>query len=256
MTDACGFSPDPAAGPGRVALVVGGETGLGAAVVRALAAAGHAVAIHAHAALQQARDLADRLAAGGVPSLALTADLREEGPLRTLVHRVVDRFGRLDALVTCAAVAHPCRLEDVTADDLRLHVEVNVIGAFVAAQECAAVMAGQQSGGGIVLVGATAEEPPPSPRLAARLSLGAIPALTRCLAAECAARNPRVRVNCVIPGPAATAAADQAAVAAAVLFLLGNDRISGACLGVGGGPPIAAPDAVTPAGAAPPAGAP
>jgi NAD(P)-dependent dehydrogenase (short-subunit alcohol dehydrogenase family) len=202
--------PDPSSSvpsaAGRVALVMGGEAGLGAAVVRALAGTGHAVAIHAHAALGRARNLAEELTAAGVPSLALTADLREDGPVRTVVHRVADRFGRIDALVTCAAVASPCRLEDLTADDLRMHFDVNCIGAFVAAQEAADLMARQASGGSIVLVGEGPHEQPPSGRLAAVLSRGAIPHLALCLAAECRARHPRVRVDCVVAGETAAEA--------------------------------------------------
>ena len=216
---------------GRVALVTGGESGLGAVVVRALAAAGHAVAIHAHAALDQARAIADLLVAAGVPSLAVTADLRDEGPLRTIVHRVADHFGRLDAVVACAAVAHPCRLEDLTAADLRTHLDVNCVAAFVVAQEAAATMAGQERGGGIVLVGDEAADPPPD-RLAEAVSRAAIPALTRCLARECAARHPRVRVNCVIPGSPVVDDAARGRVARAVLHLLEDDGASGVCLPV------------------------
>lgn len=218
---------------GRVALITGGESGLGAAVVRALAATGHAVAIHAHAALHQARALAEELAGAGVPSLALTADLREDGPVRTVVHRVADRFGRLDALVACAAVARPCRLEDATADDLRMHFDVNCVGAFVAAQEAAALMAGQASGGGIVLVGAALREAAPAERLAAVLSQGTIPHMARCLAAECAARHPRVRVNCVVAGEFPAGTGHDRAVRA-ILSLLEDESASGTCLAADG----------------------
>lgn len=210
---------------GRVALVMGGEAGLGAAVVRALAATGHAVAIHAHAALGRARNLSEELAGAGVPSLALTADLREDGPVRTVVHRVADRFGRIDVLVTCAVVAGPCRLEDLTADDLRMHFDVNCIGAFVAAQEAAAVMARQPTGGALVLVGGGSLEEPPSARLAAVLSRGAIPHLARCLEAECRTRYPHVRVACVVAGETAAEAGHDPTVRA--ILSLVQDAASG-----------------------------
>ena len=235
MTEPFAFEPGATAQSGRVALVTGGEAGLGAVVVRALAARGHAVAIHAHAALGQARALADRLVAAGVPSLAVTADLRDDGATRTLVHRVADHFGRIDALVACAAVAHACRLEDLTADDLRLHFDVNCVGAFVAAQEVGAVMVAQETGGGIVLVGDASTARPLPGQLAAGVSLGAIPVLTRCLAGEFAARNPRVRVNCVLPGGPPSGAAEHSRVAHAVTFLLENDLVTAACLPVDGG---------------------
>jgi pteridine reductase len=254
MSDPLAFVPGSMAQTGRVALVTGGGRGLGAAVVRALAARGHAVAIHAHGSLTEARDLAAELVAVGVPSLAVTANLRDEGPIRALVHRVADHFGRLDALVTCAAIAHGGDLEEVSADDLRGHFDVNCVGAFVVAQEAGAVMVRQAEGGCIVLLGDAAVGRPTLGSVAVAPSHGAIPALTRSLAVEFAARNPRVRVNCVQPGgiepsgglePAERAGrvagtlvareGSPAHVAHAVLFLLENDFLTGVCLPVDGG---------------------
>lgn len=183
-----------------VALVTGGGRGVGAAVVRALAARGHAVAIHCHASLREARALAEELTAAGTPAVAVTADLREEGAVRALVHRVADRFGRIDVVAACARRGRPARLEHLTAADLAGHYEVNVIGPFVVAQEAAAVMLGQEAGGVIVALG-DAGEPRPD-ELASATSQAAIPALMRSLDAECRARHPRVRAACVtIPSP-------------------------------------------------------
>jgi pteridine reductase len=258
MHDPLAFIPGAAAQTGRVALVTGGARRVGAAVVRALAARGYAVAIHAHGSLQEARELAGQLDAAGVPSLAVTANLRDEGPVRAMVHRVADHFGRIDALVTCAAIWHAGPLEEVTADDLRSHFDVNCVGTFVVAQEVGACMVRQSDGGAIVTVGDWAVARPYADYAAYFPSKGAIPAMTRSLAVEFAARNPRVRVNCVLPGPV-TLSADmdpeaRAAVIAgtlvhregtpehvahAVLFLLENDFVTGVCLPVDGGRTIA-----------------
>jgi len=183
-----------------VALVTGGGRGVGAEVVRALAARGHAVAIHCHASLREARALAEELTAAGTPAFALTADLREEGAVRALVHRVADRFGRIDVVAACAGRRRTARLEELTAADLAGHYEVNVIGTFVVAQEAAAVMFGQESGG-VILALADGGEPRPD-ELASAASRAAIPALMRALDAECLARHPRVRAACLtIPSP-------------------------------------------------------
>lgn len=254
MADPLVFVPGQMAQTGRVALVTGGGRGVGAAVVRALAARGYAVAIHAHGSLAEARDLAAELVAVGVPSLAVTADLRDDGPVRALVHRVADHFGRIDALVTCAAIAHGGDLDHVSADDLRAHFDVNCVGTFVAAQEAGAVMVRQPEGGCIVTLAAGAVGRPAIGSVAASPSHGAIPALTRSLAVEFAARNPRVRVNCVLPGGIAASGGPDpdertgraggtlvarpgspAHVAHAVLFLLENDFVTGVCLPVDGG---------------------
>ena len=183
-----------------VTIVLGGGRGVGAEVVRALAARGHAVAIHCHASLREARALAEELAAAGTPALAVTANLREEGAVRALVHRVADHFGRIDVVAACARVRQPGRLEELTAADLAGHYEVNVIGTFVVAQEAAAVMVAQESGGVIVAL-AGGGDPRPD-ELASFTSQAAIPALMRALDAECRARHPRVRAACItIPSP-------------------------------------------------------
>ena len=235
MHEPLAFIPGAVAQTGRVALVTGGERGMGAAVVRALASRGYAVAIHAHGSLQEARALADQLAAAGVPSLAVTANLRDEGPVRAMVQRVADHFGRIDAVVTCAAIRHAGPLEEVTADDLRTHFDINCVGAFVAAQEAGAFMVRQPEGGGIVMMGDAAVDRPPTGSAAFVPSQGAIPAMMRSLAVEFAARNPRVRANCVLSDAAGHREGTVEHVAHAVLFLLENQFVNGICLPVDGG---------------------
>ena len=235
MHEPIAFIPGAVAQTGRVALVTGGERGVGAAVVRALASRGYAVAIHAHGALQEARALADQFASAGVPSLAVTANLRDEGPVRAMVQRVADHFGRIDALVTCAAIRHGGPLEEVTADDLRTHFDINCVGTFVAAQEAGAFMVRQPEGGGIVTMADSAIARPTAGLAAFFSSQGAIPAMTRSLAVECATRNPRVRVNCVLAGTPVHREVTPEHVAHAVLFLLENDLVTGVCLPVDGG---------------------
>lgn len=256
--DAFDFTPGRVPADGRVALVTGGARRVGRVIVRALASRGYAVAIHANASLADARQDAADLEAAGIPSLAVTANLRDEGPVRAMVHRVADHFGRIDAVVTSAAIWQRQRLEEVTADDLRRHFEVNLVGSFVVAQEAAAVMAGQEQGGGIVTIGDWAVARPYRDYAAYFPSKGAIPAMTRSLAVELAARNPRMRVNCVLPGPvmlppdlpdderaeaiAGTLVKREGSpehVAHAVLFLLENDFVTGVCLPVDGGRTIA-----------------
>jgi len=236
-TDPFEFVPGAAAPTGRVALVTGGGRGPGAEVVRALASRGWSVAIHCHRSLREARQLADSLAAAGVPALAVTANLREEGPVRVAVHRVADHFGRIDALVGCAGLRRPGRLEDVTADDLRAHFEVNCLGAAVAAQEAGAVMARQPEGGVIVLVGVESIVRLRPDEFACVAGAASIPAMTRALAVEFAVRHPRIRVNCILAGEPTEVPAGRLAHAA--VFLLENDAISGVVLPVAGGTGVA-----------------
>ena len=147
------FAPGSIAPNGRVVLVTGGARRIGAAVVRALASRGYSVAIHANRSLREARELAADLELAGVMSLAVTANMREEGPVRAMVHRVADHFGRIDAVVTCARLWNRGALEEITADDMRAHYDVNCIGTFVTAQEAGAIMVHQETGGAIVTLG-------------------------------------------------------------------------------------------------------
>lgn len=182
----------------RVALVTGGARGVGATVVRALSARGFAVAIHCHGALAEARTLAAEHGDRGHPALAVTANLRDEGPVRAMVHRVADHFGRIDVLVSGAMIRRRVMLEEIVADDLRSHFDVNCVGAFICAQECGAVMCGQSTGGVIVLLGDHAAIRPRSGELAAAAAAGAIPALAGALSGEFNRRHPRVRVHAVL----------------------------------------------------------
>ncbi|MFM8414547.1 MAG: SDR family NAD(P)-dependent oxidoreductase [Planctomycetota bacterium] len=198
----------------RVAVVTGGARGVGAAVVRALAARGWGVAIHCHASLAEARALAAELAAAGTPAFAVTANLRDEGAVRALMHRVADHFGRIDAVVATARMRRDVPFEECSGTDLAGHYDVNVVGTFVVAQEAAAVMVRQPEGGVIVAV-AAAEEPRPG-ELAAFTSQAAIPGLMMALAAEFAPRHPRLAARCLRPSPAA----EPHEIAAAVLALV------------------------------------
>lgn len=258
MHDPLNFTPGATPPNGRVALVTGGGRRVGRAIVRALASRGYAVAIHANASLAEARRDAASLEAAGSPALAVTANLRDEGPVRAMVHRVADHFGRIDAVITAAAIWHRQPFEAITADDLRQHFDVNVVGGFIVAQEAAMTMIDQETGGSIVSIGDWAIARPYLDYAGYFPSKGAIPTMTRSLAVELAARNPRIRVNCVLPGPVmlpTDLSADERAeavagtlvkregtpehVAHAVLFLLENDFVTGVCLPVDGGRTIA-----------------
>ncbi len=173
------------------------------------------------------------------------------------------RFGRIDALVNCAAAWQSKKLEDVTAADVRLFFEINTLSTFLCAQQAGLAMVRQPEGGCIVNLGDWAVARPYVGYAAYFPSKGAIPTLTRCLAVELASRNPAVRVNCVLPGPVMLPPDLPAAerrqaidgtlvkregrpdnIAQAVLFFLDNDFVTGACLPVDGGRTIFAPDSV------------
>jgi pteridine reductase len=246
----------------KVALVTGsGKRRVGWYVADALAGRGYALAIHYRTSAAEATETVNALAGRGVRAVALQADLTDEQAVRSMVQQVLDQFGRLDVLVNCAAVWKSRRLEDVTAADVRLHFETNALGTFLCAQQAGLAMVRQAEGGSIVNLGDWAVARPYVNYAAYFPSKGAIPTLTRCLAVELGTRNPRVRVNCVLPGPvllppdlpeAERRQAIEATlvkregrpenIAQAVLHFIDNDFVTGACLPVDGGRGVYAPE--------------
>jgi pteridine reductase len=246
----------------QVALVTGsGKRRVGWHVADALARRGYALAIHYHTSAAEAAETAASLQGQGVEVAAFQADLTDERAVRALIDGALGRFGRLDVLVNCAAVWKGKRLEDVTAGDVRLHFETNTLGTFLCAQQAGLAMVKQPEGGCIVNIGDWAEVRPYLNYAAYFPSKGAVTTLTRCLAVELAHRNPRVRVNCVLPGPVmlppdlpekerrqaidATLVKREGSpdnIAQAVLSLIDNDFVTGVCMPVDGGRTVYAPE--------------
>lgn len=236
----------------KVALVTGsGARRVGAHVAAALAARGFALAIHYRTSAAEADEFVAKLS---VPALAVQADLADEAAVERMTAAVVERFGRIDALVNCAAIWNRKRLEDVTAADVRIHFDANTLGTFLTCQHVGLAMVKQPEGGAIVNVGDWADVRPYLDYAAYFPSKAAIPGLTRVFAVELGTRNPKVRVNAVLPGPVmlpSEVTADEREqivagtlvkregspehVAAAVLHFIDNDFVTGACLPVDGG---------------------
>ncbi len=243
----------------KVALITGsGKRRVGNAVARALAARGYSIALHYNRSADEARATVDKLATAGTPVEAFQADVSEEADVARLFEATMSRSGRLDVLVTAAAMWQPKPLEQVTAADVRRHFDVNALGTFLCCQRAGLIMVDQPEGGSIVTIGDWATERPYLNHAAYFPSKGAIPTITRTLAVELAHRHRAVRVNCILPGPVMLpddmsqaecegAIADTLLkrrgspenVAHAVLFLVENDFVTGVCLPVDGGRTIA-----------------
>ena len=239
----------------KVALITGsGKRRVGNTIAVALADRGFRIALHYNRSAEAARETVDRLADQGADAAAFQANVADEAQVRRLFDRVMDRFGRLDVLVTAAAVWEPKPLEEVTADDVRRQFDVNALGTFLCCQRAGLIMVGQPEGGSIVTIGDWATVRPYADYAAYFPGKGAIPTITRTMAVELARRNPSVRVNCILPGPVMppddlTELELQGAVAGtlvkrvgrpehiahAVVFLIENDFVTGVCLPVNGG---------------------
>lgn len=238
----------------RVALVTGAARRVGRVVAELLALRGYRLVLHANHSIAEAQAFADELNRTGAQALAVQAELREPAQITQMVQQTIDQFGRIDALVNSAAIWKQKPLEETTAEDVREHFEVNTLGTFLCCQQVGLQMCRQSQGGAIVNLGDWAIERPYVDYAAYFAAKGSIPTLTRTFAVELARRNPRVRVNAVLPGPVMLppelSAAERAIVidatlvkregtpqhvADAVAFLLENDFVTGVCLPVDGG---------------------
>jgi pteridine reductase len=239
----------------RVALVTGsGNKRVGWYVADALARQGYTLAVHYHSSAAGANAAVAHLRGYGIEAASFQADLADADAANGLIRSVLAQFGRLDVLVNCAAIWKAKRLEDVTPEDIQHNFAVNVLGTFVCAREAGLTMVGQPEGGCIINFGDWAEARPYPGYAAYFATKGAIPALTRCLAVELGTRNPKVRVNCILPGPVlfqpdlpeaerqesieatlTKSAGRPEHIADAVLFLIRNDFVTGVCLPVDGG---------------------
>jgi NAD(P)-dependent dehydrogenase (short-subunit alcohol dehydrogenase family) len=238
---------------GKVAIVTGGGSGLGAATTTKLGASGATVWV-ADIDLAAAEAHARRITGAS----AVLLDVTDEAAWVHLVERVVDRSGRFDILVNAAGISSshaPSGVADVSIEAWRRVFAVNVEGVLLG---CQAAMRRMQPGGAIVNICSTAAVSP-SPALAAYgASKAAVYQLTKSVAAHCAAQGRLIRCNMVLPGMADTPMtagfssqyraawedqiplhrfASPMEVAEAIVFLAGDaaSYITGAALAVDGG---------------------
>ncbi|MDQ3195991.1 MAG: SDR family oxidoreductase [Pseudomonadota bacterium] len=182
---------------GQVALITGGDSGIGRAVAIAYAMEGADVAIVYNVNDGDAEDTRKMVEAKGRRCLPIKADVRSSQACKQAVQRTVDELGKLDVLVNNAAyqLTHKA-FEEVTEEELRRTFETNVYGYFFMAQAALPHLADGSciinTGSIVGLIGHTLLIPYSS-------SKGAVHSFTKALALNLGKRN--IRVNTVIPGP-------------------------------------------------------
>jgi len=182
---------------GRVAVVTGGNRGIGRAIALALAGAGAAVAILARDEEKSRATVAD-LRALGVPSLALRTDLTRRAELKPALEQVERTLGPVDILVNNAATAILKGVLEQTAEEWDQVIETNLNACFLLAKYAAESMVRRGRGGKIINVSSIGGKfgTPIFPSYA--VAKGGLQQLTRCLAIELAPHN--IQVNSLLPG--------------------------------------------------------
>ena len=202
---------------GRAVIVTGGTRGIGVEIARAFLRAGAVVLVCGRT---EPGDGATLPEAGGRAAIFTRADVRDPGQAQKLIGEAVERFDRLDVLVSNAGGSPSAAAATASPRFHAKVIELNLIAPFHVAQSANAVMQTQPDGGSIIMIGSVSGVRP-SPGTAA---YGAAKAGLHHLAATLAVEwAPKVRVNTVVPGPVAT----ETAAAAHYSGVGGTEAVAG-----------------------------
>ena len=181
---------------GRTALVTGGGRGIGRAVVLMLARAGADVAIGFRSRSAEAETAAAEVKALGRRAITIGGDLADLAASERMAAQVGEAFGRLDIFVANAGVWPPddVPLARLSVDRWRDTLAANLDAVYHSTRAALGLMG---PGGRIVLVSSTAGQRGEAGHADYAATKGALIALTKSLAIECA---PHILVNCVAPG--------------------------------------------------------
>ena len=181
---------------GRMAVVTGGNGGIGLGMARGLAGAGAAVVIAGRNA-EKSRLAVAELTGLGAEAAAIECDVAEEAAVEALVRGAVDRFGRLDVLVNNAGMNIRKPVQDLTLAEWRRVLDTNLTSAFLACRAAYPVMK-RNGGGKIINIGSMMSIFGASFAPAYAASKGGIVQLTKAMASAWARDN--IQVNAVLPG--------------------------------------------------------
>jgi len=192
-----GDGPQPRRLAGKIALITGGNTGIGRGVALAYADEGADVAIAWIAREPDARSLVTEIERRGRRGLAVRCDVTSEADVQALVRSVVERFGRLDVLVNNAGIQKAQPITEMSLDDWERMMAVHLRGAFLCSREAARVMIPQGSGR-IILLSSQLAYIGRANYTAYSAAKGGLLTFTRALAQELAPHG--ILVNAIAPG--------------------------------------------------------
>jgi NAD(P)-dependent dehydrogenase (short-subunit alcohol dehydrogenase family) len=182
---------------GKVALVTGAATGIGQATAVRLAAEGAVVAVNHRPDQDPAQTLAQVSEAGG-QGFGVAGDMRQPAQVTAMVREVASRGGRLDYVVSNAAVNPFMAWDETTVDDFNLLFETNVRGTWMVCTEAAKQMISEGHGGAICCVSSISAHVGAPGQTAYCGTKGAISMLAKALGRDLGEHG--IRVNAVEPG--------------------------------------------------------
>jgi 2-deoxy-D-gluconate 3-dehydrogenase len=181
---------------GRVAVVTGGNGGIGLGLARGLASAGAAIVV-AGRNRGKSEKAVEEIRALGVEAEAIEVDVADEASVNALIRASAERWGRLDVLVNNAGMNIRKQPQDLTLAEWRQVLETNLTSAFLTSRAAYPIMKAQ-GGGKIINIGSMMSIFGTGFAAAYSASKGGIVQLSKALAAAWA--RDRIQVNAVLPG--------------------------------------------------------
>jgi NAD(P)-dependent dehydrogenase (short-subunit alcohol dehydrogenase family) len=184
---------------GKIAIVTGGASGIGAACAETLAREGASVVV-TDVDEPRGKDVVARITAAGHSAIFLTQDVTDEPRWKEVVGATEARYGRLDVLVSNAGIGLVVpSIVDMTLADWRRQTAINLDGVFLSIKHCLPAM--RRSGGGSIIITSSVAGIRGSPTLAGYCATkGGVRLFAKAIAMECASSGDGIRVNTVHPG--------------------------------------------------------
>lgn len=182
---------------GKVAIVTGGNRGIGKGIARGLAAEGASLTIAARNA-ELLEETANELRANGTKVLAVPTDVTDEAQIKALFEKSMSEYGRLDILVNNAGAFNAGPIDELSTEDWDWVVGVNLRAPFLCTREAFGIMKAQGEGGRIINVGSISSHrvrPRTAPYSATKFGIWG---LTQVTALE--GRPHRITASCLKPG--------------------------------------------------------
>jgi len=194
---------------GQVALVTGASSGIGRAVAIGLGAAGAKVVVNYRSQPDEAEKVVAAIAEAGGEAIAVMADVAKEDEVQALFRAAVERFGAVDVVVANAGMQKDAPSADMTLEDWRKVIDVNLTGQFLCAREAIRRFRAQgrrgvsKATGKLICMSSVHEIIPWAGHVNYAASKGGISLMMKTLAQEFAQEG--VRVNAIAPGAIRTA---------------------------------------------------
>jgi 3-oxoacyl-[acyl-carrier protein] reductase len=181
---------------GKIAVVTGASSGIGAAAARLLAAEGASVVVNFHKSKTAANEVVSEIIAAGGQAIAVGADVSDELEIAALFAKTKEVYGKLNILVNNAGIYAFGPLEEVTAEKYHHEHNLNVLGLIMTTKAALALFPAE--GGSIINIGSRVNTVAPANSVISSASKAAVDAITKVHSKELGPR--KIRVNSLNPG--------------------------------------------------------